>query len=30
LDSLLTPLIFWLVGKKPLKALVADKGKQAY
>ncbi|RJG03511.1 efflux RND transporter permease subunit [Noviherbaspirillum sedimenti] len=30
LDSLLTPLIFWLVGRKPLEALVAGEAKEAY
>ena len=30
LDSLLTPLIFWLVGRKPLEALVTDEAKEAY
>jgi HME family heavy-metal exporter len=30
LDTLLTPLIFWMVGKKPLEALVTDKGQEAY
>jgi HME family heavy-metal exporter len=30
LDTLLTPLIFWLVGEKPLAALVADKQSEAY
>ncbi|HEY0489192.1 MAG TPA: efflux RND transporter permease subunit [Telluria sp.] len=30
LDSLLTPLIFWLAGKRPLEALVAAEGKEAY
>ncbi|NML63446.1 efflux RND transporter permease subunit [Massilia sp. RP-1-19] len=30
LDSLLTPLIFWLVGRKPLEALVASDEQQAY
>ena len=30
LDSLLTPLIFWLVGRKPLAALAASKTTEAY
>jgi len=30
LDSLLTPLIFWLVGRKPLERLVAGKQEDAY
>lgn len=30
LDTLLTPLIFWLVGKKPLEALVAEQQSEAY
>jgi HME family heavy-metal exporter len=30
LDSLLTPLIFWLVGRKPLEAIVAREAKEAY
>ncbi|MGZ8292867.1 MAG: efflux RND transporter permease subunit, partial [Telluria sp.] len=30
LDSLLTPLIFWLAGRKPLEALVASDEQQAY
>jgi Cu/Ag efflux pump CusA len=30
LDSLLTPLIFWLVGRKPLEALVAAETTEAY
>ncbi|WP_136415966.1 efflux RND transporter permease subunit [Herbaspirillum sp. ST 5-3] len=30
LDSLLTPLIFWLVGRKPLEAIVAGKSQEAY
>ncbi len=30
LDSLLTPLIFWLVGRKPLEAIVAGDAKEAY
>jgi CzcA family heavy metal efflux pump len=30
LDSLLTPLIFWLVGRKPLEALVAGETTEAY
>jgi CzcA family heavy metal efflux pump len=30
LDSLLTPLIFWLVGRKPLEAIVAGEAKEAY
>jgi HME family heavy-metal exporter len=30
LDSLLTPLIFWLVGRKPLEALVAGEATEAY
>lgn len=30
LDSLLTPLIFWLVGRKPLEALVAGGATEAY
>ena len=30
LDTLLTPLIFWLVGEKPLAALVAEKQSEAY
>ncbi|MES2830550.1 MAG: efflux RND transporter permease subunit [Pseudomonadota bacterium] len=30
LDSLLTPVIFWLVGRKPLEALVAEQGSEAY
>ena len=30
LDSLLTPLIFWKVGRRPLERLLADKGEEAY
>jgi HME family heavy-metal exporter len=30
LDTLLTPLIFWLAGRKPLEALIADQEKEAY
>jgi len=30
LDSLLTPLIFWLVGRKPLETLVAGRAQEAY
>ncbi len=30
LDSLLTPLIFWKVGRRPLERLLADKGGDAY
>ena len=30
LDSLLTPLIFWLVGRKPLEALVASSEQEAF
>ncbi|WP_194725169.1 efflux RND transporter permease subunit [Noviherbaspirillum malthae] len=30
LDSLLTPLIFWLVGRKPLEAIIAGEAKEAY
>lgn len=30
LDSLLTPLIFWKVGRKPLERLVAGEGDEAY
>jgi HME family heavy-metal exporter len=30
LDSLLTPLIFWLVGRKPLKKLVSSQQEEAY
>lgn len=30
LDSLLTPLIFWLVGRKPLETLVAAEQTEAY
>ncbi|HCY63672.1 MAG TPA: CusA/CzcA family heavy metal efflux RND transporter [Oxalobacteraceae bacterium] len=30
LDTLLTPLIFWLVGKKPLEKLVAGEAQEAY
>jgi len=30
LDSLLTPLIFWLVGRKPLEKLVAGDEKETY
>ncbi len=30
LDSLLTPLIFWLVGRRPLEALVASSDSDAY
>lgn len=30
LDSLLTPLIFWLVGRKPLEALVRHESQEAY
>jgi HME family heavy-metal exporter len=30
LDSLLTPLIFWLVGRRPLEALVASSDTDAY
>lgn len=30
LDSLLTPMIFWLVGRKPLEAIVAGESKEAY
>jgi HME family heavy-metal exporter len=30
LDSLLTPLIFWKVGRRPLERLLADKGSDAF
>ncbi|MDQ9169565.1 efflux RND transporter permease subunit [Oxalobacteraceae bacterium R-40] len=30
LDSLLTPLIFWMVGKKPLEAILEDKEQESY
>jgi len=30
LDSLLTPLIFWKVGRRPLERLLAEEGKEAY
>lgn len=30
LDSLLTPLLFWMVGRKPLEALVASHERDAY
>jgi HME family heavy-metal exporter len=30
LDSLLTPLIFWKVGRRPLERLLADEGKESY
>lgn len=30
LDSLLTPLIFWKVGRHPLERLLADEGKESY
>ncbi|WP_020653923.1 efflux RND transporter permease subunit [Massilia niastensis] len=30
LDSLLTPLIFWLVGRKPLEALVAERHTEGF
>jgi len=30
LDSLLTPLIFWLVGRKPLAAILARSGEESY
>lgn len=30
LDSLLTPLIFWKVGRGPLERLLADEGKDSY
>jgi HME family heavy-metal exporter len=30
LDSLLTPLIFWLVGRKPLEKLIANESQEAY
>ncbi|GGY55262.1 efflux RND transporter permease subunit [Pseudoduganella albidiflava] len=30
LDSLLTPLIFWLVGRKPLEAVLARSGEESY
>jgi HME family heavy-metal exporter len=30
LDSLLTPLIFWLVGRKPLEQLVAAGKDETY
>ncbi|PYD85201.1 CusA/CzcA family heavy metal efflux RND transporter [Pseudomonas syringae pv. pisi] len=30
LDSLLTPLIFWKVGRHPLERLLADEGKDSY
>ncbi|QBE62358.1 efflux RND transporter permease subunit [Pseudoduganella lutea] len=30
LDSLLTPLIFWLVGRKPLEAVLARSGAESY
>lgn len=30
LDSLLTPLIFWKVGRRPLERLLADEGKETY
>ncbi len=30
LDSLLTPLIFWLVGRKPLEKLIENESQEAY
>ncbi|MDO8299237.1 efflux RND transporter permease subunit [Lacisediminimonas sp.] len=30
LDSLLTPLLFWMVGRQPLEALVANHEREAY
>ncbi|WP_151636338.1 efflux RND transporter permease subunit [Noviherbaspirillum aerium] len=30
LDTLLTPLIFWLVGRRPLERIVAGKSQEAY
>jgi HME family heavy-metal exporter len=30
LDTILTPLIFWLVGRKPLERLVADEASESY
>ncbi|MCC2955925.1 efflux RND transporter permease subunit [Massilia sp. IC2-477] len=30
LDSLLTPLIFWKLGRRPLARLLADKGSESY
>lgn len=30
LDSLLTPLIFWLVGRKPREALVTEDHKEGF
>jgi hypothetical protein len=30
LDTLLTPLIFWVVGRKPLEALIADQEHETY
>ncbi len=30
LDSLLTPLIFWKVGRRPLERLLADESKESY
>jgi Cu/Ag efflux pump CusA len=30
LDSLLTPLVFWLVGREPLERLVSSEAREAY
>lgn len=30
LDSILTPMIFWMVGRKPLERLVADSANESY
>lgn len=30
LDTLLTPLMFWLVGKKPLETILTKQGQEAY
>lgn len=30
LDTLLTPLMFWLVGKKPLEKILTKQGQEAY
>lgn len=30
LDTLLTPLMFWLVGQKPLEKILTKQGQEAY
>jgi HME family heavy-metal exporter len=30
LDTLLTPLMFWLVGKKPLERILAQTNQESY